>query len=268
MITEDSSATVNSNDVIGGRMRIDYPIKPAVLTPYTSVSVFYDKDLQGLHFNIVPERIVHPMLGVQYTENATVLLLNVGYRVDDRISDKTLDNGDQGQDSLIHLDGSCVPLFGHEALELNTSMAVLMGNNPVDHEDFMTMQNAVVWRHGEDIDFIVYQDYTTNTQLQSVGNITDGSIWLEAKYRPSPETSLRVLAGAYKAGIRCSEDNAVRYQDSMGLRSLTAHPFNLYLNITRSNNYVDVANTRIYLFCQRNFHLLSRCVLIPSSRTW
>lgn len=208
MITEDSSATVNSNDVIGGRVRIDYPIKPAVLTPYTSVSLFYDQDLEGLHFNIVPERIIHPMMGVQYTENSKVLLLNVGYRIDDRVSDEVLDNGvDQGQDTLIHLDGELsFPLFGHEALELNTSMwRFSWGNNPVDHEDFMTMQNAIVWRHGEDIDFILYQDYTTNTQLQSVGNITD-EIYLagEVKYRPSPETSLRVLAGAYKAGIRCS----------------------------------------------------------------
>ena len=208
MITEDSSATVNSNDVIGGRIRVDVPIKPAVFTPYVAVSAFHDKDLEGLHFNIVPETIVHPIAGVQYTENEVVVLMNMGYRIDDRDSVPELDNGvDQGQDRLMHFDGEIgFPLFGHEALELNTSMWKFMwGDNPVSHNDFVTVQNAVVWRHGEDIDFILYQDYTTNTQLQSVGNITD-EIYLagEVKYRPTPETTLRVLAGAYKAGIRCS----------------------------------------------------------------
>lgn len=208
MITEDSSATVNSNDVIGGRIRIDVPIVPAVFTPYVAVAGFHDKDLEGLHFNIVPETIVHPVAGVQYTDNDIVVLMNMGYRIDDRDSVPELDNGvDQGQDRLIHFDGEVsFPLFGHEALELNSSMWKFMwGDNPIPHNDFVTMQNAVVWRHGEDIDFILYQDYTTNTQLQSVGNITD-EIYLagELKYRPTPETSLRILAGAYKAGIRCS----------------------------------------------------------------
>jgi hypothetical protein len=208
MITEDSSATVNSNDVIGGRIQIDYPIRPAVLTPYTSLSMFLDRDLEGLHFNIVPEQIVHPMAGVQYSEDSKVVLLNVGYRIDDRVSDTSLDNGvDQGSDRLAHLDAEIsFPLFGHEALELNTSMWKFMwGNNPVSHNDFITVQNAIVWRHGENTDFILYQDYTTNTQLQSVGNITE-EVYLagEVKYRPTPETSLRILAGAYKAGIRCS----------------------------------------------------------------
>ena len=208
MITEDSSATVNSNDVIGGRIRVDVPIVPAVFTPYVAVSAFHDKDLEGLHFNIVPETIVHPVAGVQYTENDIVVLMNMGYRIDDRDSVAELDAGvDQGQDRLIHFDGEVgFPLFNHEALELNTSMWKFMwGDNPVPHNDFVTMQNAIVWRHGEDLDFIVYQDYTTNTQLQSVGNITD-EVYLsgEVKYRPTPETSLRVLAGAYKAGIRCS----------------------------------------------------------------
>ena len=123
MITEDSSATVNLNDVIGGRIRVDVPIKPSVLTPYVAVSAFHDKDLEGLHFNIVPETIVHPIAGVQYTENEVVVLMNMGYRIDDRNSVPELDNGvDQGQDRLMHFDGEIgFPLFGHEAMELNTS---------------------------------------------------------------------------------------------------------------------------------------------------
>ena len=151
---------------------MDVPIKPSVLTPYVAVSAFHDKDLEGLHFNIVPETIVHPIAGVQYTENEVVVLMNMGYRIDDRNSVPELDNGvDQGQDRLMHFDGEIgFPLFGHEAMELNTSMWKFMwGDNPVSHNDFVTIQNAVVWRHGEAIDFILYQDYTTNTQLQSVG---------------------------------------------------------------------------------------------------
>ena len=87
-------------------------------------STFHDKDLEGLHFNIVPETIVHPIVGVQYTENEVVVLMNMGYRIDDRDSVPELDNNiDQGQDRLAHFDGEIgFPLFGHEAMELNTSM--------------------------------------------------------------------------------------------------------------------------------------------------
>lgn len=202
MITEDSSATVNSNDVYGVQIRADYPLRPAVLTPYVSVSVLRDTDVAGLHFNTVPETIVHPTTGIHYSENGKVLLMNAGYRIDQRD-----DSAVHGQDRLAHFDGEIsFPLFGQEGLEISPSIwKFWWGENPSLHNDFMTLQNAVVWRHGEFWDFTWYQDYTTNTQLDSTGNITENLYMAgEVSWKPKANQSLKLLAGAYKAGIRCS----------------------------------------------------------------
>ena len=202
MITEDSSATVNSNDVYGARIRIDYPVRPAVLTPYVSMAYLRDTDLEGLHFNEVPETIYHPITGVQYAENGKIVLMNAGYRIDQRDDSTT-----HGQDRLAHLDAEIsFPLFGEEGFEINTSgWKFWWGENPSEHNDFITVQNAFVWRRGEFWDLTWYQDYTTNTQLDSIGNITD-EIYMagEVTWKPSTDQTFRLLAGAYKAGIRCS----------------------------------------------------------------
>ena len=202
MITEDSSATVNSDDVIGTRLRLDYPLASG-MTPYTSLAIFRDRDLQGLHFNSVPETIFHPIAGLQYTEDEKVVLLNAGFRIDQRDQDTV----DWGADKLLHLDFEySIPLFGEEGFEINTSgWKFFWGNNTSEHNDFVTIQNAFVWRHKEFWDFTWYQDYTTNTQLQSRGNITENLYMAgEVKYKPTSDTALKMLFGAYKAGIRCS----------------------------------------------------------------
>lgn len=204
MITEDSSAMVNSNDVTAVRVRADYPIKPQVFVPYTSLLVARDNDLTGLHFNVVPETIVHPIVGLQYTEKEKVILLNTGFRVDHRDTNTGVDYGD---DMLAHVDGEySFPIAGGDHLELNVSMwKFWWGKAPTPHNDFVTMQNAIVWKHGDMWNFTWYHDYTTDTQIQSVGNVTDNLYTAgEIKYKPTADTSLKLLAGAYKAGIRCS----------------------------------------------------------------
>jgi hypothetical protein len=198
MITEDSSATVNSNDAFGGRIRIDVPIKPSVLTPFMAVSAFRDLDTEGLHFNEVPETIVHPVLGVQYLPTGKIIMLNAGFRQDFR------DDSDY-KDQLAHFDAEySTPLFGDEGLEINLSGWKFWWGDD-HHSDFITLQNALVWRHGDQWDFILYQDWSNNTQLQSVGNLTDELYGaLELRYKPTNALSIRTLVGAYKAGIRCS----------------------------------------------------------------
>ena len=90
MITEDASAAVNSNDIVGGRVRLDVPIKPNVLTPYISCSTLYDKDLAGLHFNKVPEIVVHPLFGIQYFPSQAIVLTNIGFRRDIRVQSQNM----------------------------------------------------------------------------------------------------------------------------------------------------------------------------------
>ena len=82
VITEDSSAAVNSNDLYGGRVRIDMPIRPGELMPFVAVTTLRDEDTTGLHFNESPETIYHPVMGLQRFQNGRILILNSGYRKD------------------------------------------------------------------------------------------------------------------------------------------------------------------------------------------
>ena len=200
MITEDASAAVNSNDVKAARIRVDVAVKPAVFTPYVSVMALRDEDLEGLHFNDTPETVVHGVGGWQYAQNSKTFIINTGFRQDIR------DDGSR-PDQLIHLDGEySTPLFGEEGLEINVSgWQFQWGENPSSHEDFFEMQNAFVWRHGEHWDFTVYQDWSNNLQISSRGNINENLYAAgEVAWKPTNQRTLRFLAGAYKAGIRCS----------------------------------------------------------------
>ena len=66
VITEDGSAAVNSNDIMGTRLRVDYAIVPGMFTPYVATTLLIDKDTEGLHFNDNEETILHPMAGVEW----------------------------------------------------------------------------------------------------------------------------------------------------------------------------------------------------------
>lgn len=200
VITEDASAAVNSNDVKAVRLRVDIAAKPGYFTPYASMMVLRDEDLEGLHFNNTPETVFHGVMGWQLTPKNKTFIVNTGFRQDIR------DDG-SNPDQLIHLDGEySTPLFGDEGLEINiSSWKFDWGENESINEDFFEMQNAFVWRHGEMWDFTVYQDWSNNLQISSRGNINDNLYGaVEAKWKPDNTRSLRLLAGAYKAGIRCS----------------------------------------------------------------
>ena len=198
VITEDSSAAVNSNDVTGARVRADIIVPNPNLKPYVAVSLLRDRDLAGLHFNKSPETIVHPVLGFKYTPSGSLIILNTGFRQDFR---------DEGNlhDRLFHLDGEfSKELPGDNGIELNISTWRFWWGDET-HHDFLEMQNALVWRRGEHWDFTIYQDWSNNTQLTSTGNFTRELYGaFETKYKPSRTDEFRFLVGAYKAGIRCS----------------------------------------------------------------
>jgi hypothetical protein len=204
VITEDSVAAVDSNDIQGGRLRVDYSIIPGALTPYLAVSYLQDEDQGGLHFNRSPESIVHPVGGLEWRRGSLGLEVNAGHRVDTR------EQSDQGQDTLSHVDGAIhFPLFGAESLEIDIDAKTFhWGKNAVQQEDFTELANALGWHHGADWVFIFYQDWSDNPLIQSTGNLSelDPNLYgaLEAQWKATEGLTAKAFYGAYKAGIRCA----------------------------------------------------------------
>ena len=201
VITEDGAAAVNSNDIMGARVRVDYAAVPGSLTPYVAASYLIDNDTEGLHFNDSPENILHPMAGVEYSANHYAVQLNAGHRVDQR------QDSAEGSDRMSHLDATIhIPLFGEEALEVDLDAKVFSwGVNEQQQTDFTEMANALAWHHGDRWIFVMYQDWTDNPLVQSEGNVADNLYGaLEVQHKPSTNMTVKAFYGAYKAGIRCS----------------------------------------------------------------
>jgi hypothetical protein len=211
VITEDASAAVNSNDLLGARVRADFAVKPGEFVPYVSVAAFRDEDLEGLHFNTVPETIAHPVAGVDLQKGGYVVQANGGYRVDVR------DGGDGDSDRMAHADATVqVPVAGGNSFEIAVNTRRFWwGANGLDQHDFLEMNNALAWHQGDKLAFIVYQDFTNNPLVQSIGNfaVLDGNDEgndedlygaVEVIWHPKPSSTVRAFYGAYKAGIRCA----------------------------------------------------------------
>lgn len=201
VITEDSSAAVNSNDIYGGRARVDFMAKPGQFIPYVSLGVFRDQELGGLHFNRSQETIVHPVVGMDLQSAQLTAIVNGGVRVDLR--------DEHGQDSLIHMDAAVsFPLPG--ALHGDVTWDIYRfwwGENENQQHDFYTSTMALAAHHPSGFSFLVYNDFTDDplAQAQAKGNVAD-NIYLagELQYRPNDRTTVRAFYGAYKAGIRCA----------------------------------------------------------------
>ncbi|RME22348.1 MAG: hypothetical protein D6798_16030 [Deltaproteobacteria bacterium] len=201
VITEDSTAAVNSNDIHGGRVRVDYSLDDGLFIPYLSVLGLRDLDTSGLHFNRSPESIGHLVAGMTVAGSGITSQLNLGARVDVR------DDRAEGMDRLLHLDGDLsVPLGSRDHVELAVSIKQFSwGDNVQQQSDFMEMENGLVWGHGEHWLFAIYQDWSDNPLVTSQGNLGEDLYGAaEVTWKPGPNASLRAFLGAYKAGIRCS----------------------------------------------------------------
>ncbi len=212
VITEDASATVNSNDLLGGYARFDYNLKGGNLIPYVSVAGFHDEEVGGEHFNVVPENIGHVITGLQLFKGRQSLQLNTGYRIDQRV------DLDYGADQMYHLDATwIIPVNPRDTLEVSLNgRRFEWGLNQIQQDDFLEMNNALAYHLGSKWVFIVYQDFTNNPIIQTEGNLTfidpsaygqdEDSLYgaLELLVHPKPSNTLRVFYGAYKAGIRCA----------------------------------------------------------------
>jgi hypothetical protein len=199
-ITEDSSATLNSNDVYGSRLRLDVSATDSVI-PFASVGVFRDLETGGLHFNSVPETVVHPIAGAEVFLEHWTVLLNAGYRMDAR------DGTDAGSDRQLHADIDFkYPLPGHFHGDIAVGIERYQwGVNPLQQSDYLEMETAVALQYGSDVALMGYVDFSDNPLVDSTGNFSEdvyGAV--EVQVKPAEAWTLKAFYGAYKAGIRCS----------------------------------------------------------------
>lgn len=200
-ITEDSAAALNSNDIWGSRITVDWAAKPGELTPYVAVGLFRDLELGGLHFNEVPETIVHPLVGVEWLKGESSAIVNAGYRIDDRDGDAF------GADRHLHGDAAIRwPLPLGLAGEVNAGAEwYRWGVNPFQQEPYVEMETGWTVHKGSDVGVTWYMDYTTNPLIDSTGNLSDPLYGaLELQVKPTSAVTVKLFGGAYKAGIRCS----------------------------------------------------------------
>ena len=200
VITEDSSAAVNSNDIYGGRARVNLSLRKGKAIPYVAVGAYRDLELGGLHFNRAPETIVHPVVGLDLQGDMYRVIFNSGYRLDSR------DDG-YGQDRLAHIDATwAFPLPKHLHGELIwDAYRFQWGDNAIQQHDFTTSSLAFATFTQNGWAFIVYNDWTNDPLVDSTGNITDQTYLAgEVQWQPTDSTTLKAFYGAYKAGIRCA----------------------------------------------------------------
>jgi hypothetical protein len=215
VITEDSSAAVNSNDIVGGRARVDLSLGDGIhssLLPYASVAVFRDSDLGSLHFNTTPETILHPIVGAQYLHGEMHVMANVGQRVD--VRDPAANGDSLGADTQLHGDFDvAVPLGGKLAIELAPSfMRYHWGVNPQQQSDYTDFSNTLAVKIGSPWAVLLYTDFSNNPLINSSGNLEPllgpsgenlyGAV--ELQWLPNSSTTVKAFYGAYRAGIRCA----------------------------------------------------------------
>ena len=201
VVTEDSAAALGSNDIYGGRVRVDWAAIPVRLVPNVALGVYRDLDTTGLHFNTVPETIIHPVVGVEAVGDHVSLLANAGIRVDDR------DGTEFGADRQIHADVDFkFPLPGdfHADVAIGAERYE-WGVNPFQQDDYFETETAFALQKGSDVALIAYFDYTSNPLVDSVGNLGEPYYGaLELQVKPTSSLTVKAFYGAYKAGIRCS----------------------------------------------------------------
>lgn len=219
VITEDSSAAMNSNDLWAGRAKLDFPVSLPVseetgmaptLVPSLSQAVFRDLELGSGHFNRTPETISHTVGSLLLIAGDTHLQTNVGFRLDRRdVSDEL---GDLGADRLVHGDlALAIPIAGPVSIEESPSfMRFHWGANAQQQTDYTDFSNALAVKIGTPWAIIVYNDYSDNPLISSEGNLPHelfGEHWygaVEGQWKPTGATTLKLFYGAYRAGIRCA----------------------------------------------------------------
>ncbi len=204
VILEDTSAAVNSNDIWGGRVQVDFAAIPGKAVPYVGVAAFRDIDTTGLHFNSVPESIVHGTTGIEWIDGEFGLLANGGFRYEDR------DGTDQGADRLAHVDLSTnFPLPGDFIGYVSAASRYFAWgiNGDLQQSPFGDAETSYTLTWAKKVSATWSLDWTANPLALALatGNVsrtvfTGG----ELQYKPAKAWTLKAFFGAQKAGIRCS----------------------------------------------------------------
>ncbi len=193
---------MNSNDIFGGRVTVNAPLSQGerTLIPYVAVTALRDSDLEGLHFNRAAETILHPIAGVQWAKSEFHLQANIGERHDLR------DDG-YGSDVMRHLDlDVSLPIASRLTLELAPSgMTYAWGDNLQQQSDYVDLSNTLALKVGAPWALLIYTDYSSNPLIDSTGNLGEDTYGgVEGQWMPDSSTTLKLFAGAYRAGIRCA----------------------------------------------------------------
>lgn len=224
-ITEDSSATLNSNDVGGARARLDmnFGTEAEVVSPYVSVLALRDADLGGVHFNDTPETVLHGVGGITWIKGDLHLLANAGYRMDARDDAPAANAGD----TTIHADVSfTLPVTHNLALELAPNvLRYHWGENPVQQTDYTDISNTLAVKVGASWIVLLYTDFSDNELVNSTGNLSENVYGAaEVQWQPTSAITMKVFYGAYRSGIRCAGGQCRTLPGFSGARaSLTAN---------------------------------------------
>jgi hypothetical protein len=203
VVNEDTSATLNSNDIWGARLELNWAAIPGKLSPYAAFAVLRDLDLGSGHFNVVPETVFHPMVGAEWIDHEVALLVNGGYRVDDRDGDA------DGVDQLTHGDASVnFPLPGDFAGYVSGAGArFAAGENLTVTEPFVEVETAYSLTWAGKLTGTFTLDHTTNPLVlnDGTGNVSEEVFAAgELQFKPNQELTLKAFYGAQKGGIRCA----------------------------------------------------------------
>ncbi|MCB9685618.1 MAG: hypothetical protein H6738_10690 [Alphaproteobacteria bacterium] len=215
VILEDTSAAVNSNDIWGARVQVDWAAVPGKLVPYVALATFRDLDTTGLHFNDVPETIGHVTTGLEYIDGDRAVLFNTGFRVDDR------DGNTDGADRLAHADLSTnFPLPGGLLAYISAASRYFAWgiNGDLQQAPFGDAESSWGLTKGM-VTGTVSLDWTANPLVRSTGNVSD-SVYMggELQVKPARAWTMKAFYGAQKAGIRCSGGQCRTLPGFEGLR--------------------------------------------------
>jgi hypothetical protein len=205
VITKNSEATLNSQDVTGGRVQIDWAVVPGILIPSLTFAAFRDRDLTAsTHFNTTPETILHPVAGVEWIDGEIALLANAGYRWD-------LQDGG-GMDRQPHADLTFnFPLPGEFAGYVSLQAEqMLWADDPESvspHFDFVEVESSATLTYERTVSVSGFLDSSNDPQVTVAepGNVSETLYaGVELQVEPASAWTIKAFYGAQKAGIRCA----------------------------------------------------------------
>ena len=84
-------------------------------------------------------------------------------------------------------------------------MTYAWGDNAQQQADYVDLSNALALKFGAPWALIFYTDYSSNPLINSTGNLAENAYGgVEGQWMPESSTTVKLFAGAYRAGIRCA----------------------------------------------------------------